>query len=300
MNLNQLRLFYYTAKYQSPTAAAHHLYVTQPAVTTGIQRLESHYNVRLFLREGKNLSLTEAGEALYELADKIFEIEALTEDCIRSFQEKNEHRLRIHSSETFGAYYLPSLINRFNESYPTVNITLDILLTDTVVKNTLNRKNDIGFISYPVENKSLWIKEILEDKLLIVVRPDHPCAIKTCLEPSDLNGQRIIRHEKSSAIQSAFARYIAANGISVSMSTEYSNNEAIKRAVEMGTGIALMSKEVVRKEIRRGELKAIALSDPTVSRKFYVIRHKIKYVSPTLQGFFDMTKKWASELTKSF
>ena len=68
MNLNQLRLFYYTAKLKSPTAAAEHLFITQPAVTTGIHRLEDHYNVKFFKREGKYVSLNEAGKRLYTIS----------------------------------------------------------------------------------------------------------------------------------------------------------------------------------------------------------------------------------------
>lgn len=86
MNLNQLKLFYFTAKYNSPSAAAEYLNISQPAVTTGIHRLEEYYDVKLFQRDGRSLALTEAGEALHKLAEKIFEIELLAEDCIGNFQ----------------------------------------------------------------------------------------------------------------------------------------------------------------------------------------------------------------------
>jgi DNA-binding MarR family transcriptional regulator len=68
MNLNQLKLFYYTAKFNSPTAAAEHLFISQPAVTTGIHRLEDHYNVKFFKREGQYVSLNEAGKKLYTIS----------------------------------------------------------------------------------------------------------------------------------------------------------------------------------------------------------------------------------------
>jgi DNA-binding transcriptional LysR family regulator len=141
MNLNQLKLFYLTARYKSPTAAAEYLNISQPAVTTGIHRLEEHYDVKLFQRSGKSLALTEAGKALHKLAEKIFEIELLAEDCIRNFQTQKEQRVQIHSSETFGAYYLPAIINRFNGLYPNVNISVDIMLTDQVIENTIGIHN---------------------------------------------------------------------------------------------------------------------------------------------------------------
>ncbi len=86
----------------------------------------------------------------------------------------------------------------------------------------------------------------------------------------------------------------------IDASVEFSNNEAIKRAVAMEAGIALISQEVVREEIRRGELKAIPLSDSSIFRKFYIIRHKDKYISKLLQRLLDGIKKWASEHVEDF
>ena len=208
MNLNQLYLFYHTARHKSPSAAAKALNVSQPAVTTGIRRLENHYNVMLFKREGKSMELTEAGAALYQMAGKLFEIERLAEDCIRNFQVENEQSIKIHASETFGAYYLPDLINRFKASYPLVNISVNIMLTDQVVANTIGIKNDIGFISYPIENDKLSIHEVMEDKLVLITSPDHPLTAKDRIEPADLENQVIIMHEKSSAIRKALLDFL--------------------------------------------------------------------------------------------
>jgi LysR family transcriptional regulator, transcriptional activator of the cysJI operon len=295
MNLNQLKLFYFTAKFQSPSIAARYLFISQPAVTTGIQRFENHYNVKLFKREGRTLSLTAAGQALYEHAEQLFDKELMAEACIQNFQNHGEKNIRILSSETFGAYYLPTLINDFYQSNPDTHITLDIMLTDQVIENTLNRENDIGFISYPVENDKLVIKEVFTDRLVIIVRKDHPFAHKKNIKPEALRGQSIISHEESSAIREALNRFTSNSGIEMVKPVEFTNNEAIKRMVEMGVGMAFISLEVVRKEIERGELIAIPLSDPCIARKFYMIYHKNKYIPKIMQTLFDMTKKWANE-----
>ena len=295
MNLNQLYLFYHTALYKSPSAAAKALNVSQPAVTTGIRRLEDLYDVKLFQRDGRSMELTEAGAALYKIAGKLFEIERLAEKCIRSFQAKNEQSIQIHASETFGAYYLPDLINRFKTSYPQVNISVNIMLTDQVVENTIGIKNDIGFISYPIENEKLCMHEVIEDKLVLILSPDHPLAVKTCIEPSDLEKQVIIMHEKSSAIRKALLTFVEKDKIQIKTSIEYSNNEAIKRAVELKAGVALISRLVADKEIKRGELKAIPLCDSSVCRKFYVIYHKDKFIFKGLENLLDTMKAWKTE-----
>jgi DNA-binding transcriptional LysR family regulator len=113
VNLNQLKLFYLAIKRQSLSNAAAELNITQPAVSKGIQRLQAYYEIKLVERLGKKLVLTKAGAALYEIADKIFAMEKLAEESIRSFRVKEGDQLRIHASESFGAYYLPVLINHF-------------------------------------------------------------------------------------------------------------------------------------------------------------------------------------------
>ena len=75
-----------------------------------------------------------------------------------------------------------------------------------------------------------------------------------------------------------------------------SNNEAIKRAVEEGMGIAMISRGVVNKEIQADKLAAIPLADQSIGRKFYIIYHRDKFISGPLQRLVDMIQEWASEL----
>jgi DNA-binding transcriptional LysR family regulator len=136
MNLNQLKIFYYTAKYGSLSIAADALYITQPAVSKGIQRFEEYHEIKFFNRFGKKLVLTDAGEALYDIADKIFGMESQAEEVIRDFQQRKRGILRIHASESFGAYYLPSIIREFRKHNPKIQISVNVLPTEQVVEKT--------------------------------------------------------------------------------------------------------------------------------------------------------------------
>ena len=86
MNLNQLKIFYMTAKKGNLSVAAQELFISQPAVTKGIQRLQEFYDIKFIDHIGKKLTLTDAGEVLYEIAEKIFELESRAEESIRDFQ----------------------------------------------------------------------------------------------------------------------------------------------------------------------------------------------------------------------
>ena len=295
MNLNQLKIFYQAAKKGNLSVAAKELFITQPAVTKGIQRLQEFYEIKFIDHIGKKLILTDAGEVLYEIAEKIFELESRAEESIRDFQQRKRGHIRILSSESFGDYYLPHIIIPFSKAYPLVRISMNILPTDQVIEHTATLNNDLGFISYPSEHPKLLVKEVLQDQLVIITSPGHPLTRQPALAPRDLEGALLIMHEIGSAPRTALEEYIRKNNISVKIYLEISSNNAIKRAVEDDLGIALISRHVVIDEIRAGRLAAIPLSDPSMIRNFYMVHHKDKYLSEPLQSFINGVFEWAAE-----
>jgi DNA-binding transcriptional LysR family regulator len=298
MNFNQLKTFYFAVKYGGYSAAAEALFITQPAVTKQIQQLEAIYGIKFLNRFGKKMVLTDAGEVLYDFADKIFQMENQAEESLRDFQQRKSGRLRIHASESFGAYYLPFIINRFRKKYPNIHISVNIFPNQEVIENTIKLENDLGFISYAYDHKKLVIQDVLEDKLVLIVPPSHPFARMKLLDPQKLDGQAIVMHEKESATREIVDAFLRRNNLSVSISLELSNNEAIKRAVEEGAGFSLISEYVVSEEVKRKKLKSIALADPAMKRKFYLIHHKDKYLSHPFQMFLYMVNQWATEYAK--
>jgi len=299
MNLYQLKAFYFTAKFKSISKAAEALFVTQPAVTWHIQQLQKYYDLKFINRVGREIILTDAGEILYSIIEKIFEIENQAEESIRDLQHLKSGYIRILTSESFGAYYLPYIITYFNKLYPEICLYANILPIEEVVLNTAKLNNDLGFISYPVKHNKLVVKEFLEDNLTLITHPGHPLTKINLLKPHDLDGYQFIMHEKGSATRTIVDNFIKDNNISAIIKYELSNNEAIKRLVEQGAGISLISKNVASEELQYGRLVTIPLDNNNLRRKFYMIRHKNKYISKSLQAFIDITTKWSSLYTKA-
>jgi DNA-binding transcriptional LysR family regulator len=294
MNLNQLKIFFLVIRRGSLTAAAAELNITQPAVTKAIQRLQAHYGVLLVERAGKKWMLTAAGRALYQIAGRIFQLERQAEDCILGFREQDERRLRIHASETFGGYYLPELINRYQRRHPGVTVSVDILPNERVVENTAALDNDVGFISDPIRHRNLTVREVLSERLVLIAAPGHPLAHRRTVRPKDLDGQPIIMHEPGSALQKAMDNLLGRRRSSLSHYLEFSNNEAIKRAVSAGTGIALISEKVVAEEIRQGKLSVLRLSRPPMVRSFYMLHHRSKSMTRPTKNLMEMVAAWAA------
>jgi len=298
MNLNQLKIFFMAAKHGNLSLAAEKLFITQPAVTKGIQRLQEYYEIKLFNRFGKTLVLTDAGEALFEIAEKIFDLESQAEESILAFQQRKRGRIRIHASESFGAYYLPSIMTPFSKANPHVHISVNILPTEQVVEAVAGLKCDLGFISYPLEHKKVKIREVLEDRLVLIVPNAHPFAKQGCHSPRELEGQRMIVHERGSAPYRILYDYIRKNNIAITISLELSSNMAIKEAVEEGLGLALISRRVAEEEIKNRKLAAVSLPNQDLRRKFYMVYHQDKYISDTLRELIRQVDAWAEDYLK--
>ena len=117
------------------------------------------------------------------------------------FKDKKEGIFRSTLVKVFGAYYLPNIINPFVKMNPNIHVLASILPTEQVVSNTANLENDIGFLSYPLENNKLVIREVIEDRLEIITPPGHPLARNSSIEPCDLEGGRSLCMKRGQLLQ---------------------------------------------------------------------------------------------------
>jgi LysR family transcriptional regulator, transcriptional activator of the cysJI operon len=299
MNLGQLKTFYLASKRGSLSKAAEELNVTQPAVTKGIQRLQEYYEIKLFNRFGKKLVLTDAGNALQKIAEKIFDLEIHAEDTIREFLQQKQGHIRIDASESFGAYYLPSIVNPVSKEHPNVRISVNILPSGLVVENVANLNNDIGFISFPIENEKVICREIFEDHMIFIAPPSHPLVNKKRLTYIDLSGQSMIVHEMGSFSYQVANDFFRKNKIDITVSLELSSNRAIMEAVEDGLGIALVSRNIPLGHIQIKKLVVLPFPGPPITRKFYIVHHKDKYFSEVLNRLIEKVDQWAAEYHSS-
>ncbi len=293
MNLYHLKTFYFTAKYKSLTKAAEFLCITQPAVTKQIKQLQSHYNLKFLDIIGKKVILTDAGLNLYTIAERIFDMESQAEEAIKDFQEYNKGKISILASESFGSYHIPYIIRDFKQTRPEISISIQTATNKDIIESISELKEDIGFISAPVQNPKISVHEILEDEIVLVASPGCKFTSTQELNLMDLEGKEIIMHEQGSVIRKVVDAFLKKNKIDMCMKYEISNSEAIKKLVENNMGMAFLTKSIVHKEIKSGELIAIPVPDKNFRRKYYMIYHSEKYFSKPLKDFRDLIMRWA-------
>ncbi len=296
MNFNQLKIFYAVARKKSFTMAARELFLTQPAVTIQIQKMEADYGTKLFDRVGRKILLTESGKILLSFAEKILTLSAQAEEALTDVKELKSGKLSIGAAATVGSYYLPKIFEVFGKKYPNIEIEMNLANSHSVVEAVLAFKNDLGFVGRLHHLERLVVIPLLEEELVLIVPPDHQFAHKGEVSLEDLSGQPFISREVGSATRELVEERVGRKGVSMRVVMDLASNEAIKRVVEDGLGISFISKYVVKKEVDQGLLRMVTLADERIMRKFFIIYHEDKYLSNTLKAFL----KVASELSSHF
>ncbi len=290
MDLNQFRVFYHAAKLKSFSQAAEALSVTRPLISIRIKQIEEAYGVRLFERSGRRVELTNAGEMLFSYAERVFNLVKEADSRLEDMKGIGIGTLKICTGLTVGTYYLPPLITAFQQQYPQIEIRMKVKNTRAVVQDILSFTDDLGFVGNMDPNEDIVITPLWEDELAVIVSRSHALARCRSLPPEKLHHQTFILREQGSGTRELVEGTLERCKISVKTALELGSDEAIKRAVEVGLGISMVPKRVVREEVKKGSIRAIRLSGETPILRYCTIHHKDKYVSSVIRAFIDMAK----------
>jgi DNA-binding transcriptional LysR family regulator len=275
----RLQVFHTVARLLSFTKAAESLHMTQPAVTFQVRQLEEYFNTRLFDRTHNRISLTAAGERVYEYAAQIFDLYAKMDNAVRDMTGEISGVLIIGASTTIAEYMLPALLGDFKKKYPDINVHLKVSNSDGIVSMVENNDIDLGVVEAPVVNKNLVVENCRNDRLVAVVPPTHELAGKKKLNVKELIEHAYIAREEGSGTREVIEEYLASTGMKpadMSIAMELGSPEAIKGAVEAGMGVSIVSEVTIHKERHLGTLVSLEL-DPPLERPFSFVHQKQKF-----------------------
>lgn len=292
MNFQQLRVFYEVARARSFTAAAGQLGLTQPATTWQIRRLEEAHGLQFLERAGKRVSLTEEGKVLFDFAGRILRLAGEAEEALADLRGLPLGTLRIDATYICGDYYLPALLEALHRRHPDIRFQIGIGNSSQVIENTLAQRNDIGITAQDPAHPKLEAHRIMSDLLVGVVGRTHPFARRRAIALRELAGQPLILREKGSSPRGVVDDILARHGVIPTVIMESASTSAIKRFVENGVGMAILSQEVVRKELQDKTLRQVPFSDAEIAYHFYLIRHKDRWVSRALSAFVEMARSF--------
>jgi DNA-binding transcriptional LysR family regulator len=254
-----------------------------------IKNLEDYYQLKFFERTGKKVLLTEEGKVLFDIANRILELDRQAEEVIADLKGLSRGTVRIGTSFSFADDYLPSLLKAFHKKYPKIFIQVSTGNTSQVIEDTLLHKNDIAFVAYRPANNRLVVREFVSDVLVAIVPNQHKLAGRESITFNELNGEQLILREPGSSYRGMVDEAFRKKRISPLIVMESASTSAIKKMVESGAGIGILAEHAVQGEVEAGAFKAKPFTELEMSETFYLIYHKDKYFSRALKAFIGMT-----------
>ena len=281
VNLNQLRVFDAVARTGSFSRAAETLSVTQPAVTLQIRQLERDCGVQLFERIRRRPRLTDAGQRLQEYARRIF---ALVDEAGRQLEGARgltSGRLRVVTGPT-GSAYAADLLTRFHRRHPGVDVALSLDTSERIVQRVVTLTDDIGLVGAEQKHPALARRPFCLDPLVAIVARTHPWARRRTVSVRELAEVPLVVRETVSTTRRFIEARLGAATRRLRVAMELGSNDAIKRAVELGAGVGIVSRQVVRTELRAGTLRAIPLRERGFVHQIDLVYHQDRARSPLI------------------
>lgn len=301
MNLDQLRVFLAVARHLHFSRAADELYVTQPAVSAAVAKLENQYGVRLFHRIGRRVEITDVGRFLAVEGARLLERVDLLERGLQDFNDLQRGVLSLGASLTVGNYWLPARIKAFWERHAGIELRCSLANAEQVLEGTAQGQFDLCFLSgwadggLPLlEAELLSAEEVGQEQLLVVVGRGHPWFGLPLLQPQHLSDSAWVMRERGSGAQSLLDGVLAEVGVPVealNVSLVLNSSEMVKAIVLEGGAAAALPETMVRQEVELGLLWPMPIEGCTRHRQpIWMVKHRQRYGSRLLLAFEELVR----------
>ena len=293
MHIETLKVFCDLVDLQSFSLAAERNFITQSAVSQQIRTLETRFNKRLLerVRGRRDVKLTVAGEVFFKEARLVLEAYDNLQEGMRGVVGKVGGTVKIATVYSIGLHELPVKVREFMARYPAVKIDLEYSRTTRVVRDVLAGTVELGIVAFPEPRRGITIVPMMSDRLVVICPPNHEFAKKSRLKVSDLAGKNFVLFERDIPTRKATDKILKSHGIDIKKVAEFDNIETIKRAVEVGFGIAIVPQPSVQDEVRTNQLCAIPLSEKEWVRPVGIVYKSDRQLSAAAKKFVDLVSE---------
>lgn len=248
MNLKQLEAFVQVSESGSFSKAAKELFLTQPTISAHISSLEKELNVRLFIRNTKEVSLSDDGKDLYRYAKQITELEKAIEERFYMDSDDGKHFITIAASTIPAQYLLPKVLMCYRERYPKEQIKIMETDSSEVVTQVVDHMVDVGFTGTVLEKKHCKYIPFYKDELAVITpdTPEYRILKEQNRDDIDwIKRKPLILREEGSGTRKEAEKQLKNAGISMEdldIVASIANQETIKKSVKQGMGITVLSR----------------------------------------------------------
>ena len=287
LEIRHLRLLAAVAEEGSVTGAGRRLHLTQSALSHQLRDAEEKMGVSLFLRLGKKMIPTPAGEQLIGSARRVLKELSDAETLVEGLNGGARGVIRL-STECYTCYHwLPSLLKKFHDKYPQVDLCIDAEATSDPGVALLAGRLDVAIMHCPPRNRSVRSMPMFEDEMVVVMSPEHRLARLTNVRPKDMADETAIIYPPRSD-STLINKVLTPAGVEPKRVLEVPLTEAILEMVAAGTGIGFLARWAVAPEVQRGRIVARPLSTHGFRRQWHAVTLRSQPLSPCLKDFIDL------------
>ncbi|EON71056.1 LysR family transcriptional regulator [Lysinibacillus sphaericus] len=244
------------------------LHISQPSVSLHIKNLEQEFQTTLFIRSPKSVQITPTGEILYKRAKQIMAIAETAKEDILTFHHAIHGTLVIGASFTIGEYILPPILASIQQQFPQLELQVIIGNTNEIIQCAKLLQVDIGLIEGQAHENELIIKPFMQDELFIVSARNHSLVKQSNITVADLQQQNWVARETGSGTRNYLDHLFRTNGLQVQSLLTISSNQGVKESVMQGLGLSLLSRCVIERELKNGDIALLPFEGQHFMRTF--------------------------------
>ena len=286
-----LAIFAEVAAHGTMTAAAEAAGISQPAISAQVKALERYYGTRLLERDGRGSIPTAAGRLVAEYATRVLALVDELGRGVADLESLAAGELIVGASSTVGEQLLPTYLGRFHAAHPQVRLSVRIGNSAEIIARVVMRELDFAIVGEAPTNDDLFAEPVLEDRIVAFVAPDDPLLREAPVAPLALCGRQFVMREAGSATRALAERCLGETSCGPGHVIELGSNEAVKRAVEAGLGIGLLSTHTIEAERLAGLFVDLPIAGWECERSFWLIRRRDRVLTRAEEAFLALVPR---------
>ena len=288
MHVKSLKVFCDVVGRRSFSRAADENGISQSGASQMVHHLEEHLGVKLIDRSKRPFVLTPEGEAYYEGCRKLVQRYYALEEEVKTLHEEVAGRVTVASIYSVGLSHMNKIVQEFMTLHPRANVRLQYQHPREVYEHVENDQVDLGLVSYPKSSRTIKAIRWREEPMVLVCSPQHRLAKQSSVRLEDLHGVAMVSFDADLEIRREIDRALTSARVEVNVVMEFDNIETIKRAIEIDTGVSLLPRPTVEREVAAGTLAAIPVAGVELVRPVGIVVRRGKELGKTARRFMQL------------
>jgi DNA-binding transcriptional LysR family regulator len=262
--------------------------VLQAAASLTVKRLEKRLGVTLIDRSCRPWKPTREGQLFYDGCREVLERYYEVEGEVRGRPIAADTVVRVAAIYSVNLHDMSHCVRRFSELRPQARVQLEYLHPNRVCERVLNDEVDLGIISFPQGQRDLTAIPWRNEPMVLACHPRHRLARKKKITVRQLAGEPLVGFDADLVIRKQIDGFLRKHSVEAKVVLTFDNVEAVKRAVEVGSGVAILPRPTLEHELQANTLAAVPISPPDFVRPLAIVYRRGRQLYPTAKAFIEL------------